>query len=517
MFGCFPSKKVAPESPRSKTSVESRKSKRATIVTTTIREQALTCDDYEETTSLFKLMKPPNAGPDALAPVVLLSGKWLLKRAAELRAVSREERFEMKLPRRQDLERDHPEAFLGGDPSKCPQTLEDLPRGPPVINNPLPVISVSHCWHSKAHPDPYGDNLLALADAIEARIKVGKDEKEAVLSNDPARQEAAAKALKELGGSAPDTEFGVFMDWVSLHQRGEGGADRTEDEDHAFSTALARMQLWYAHQKTLVYLLTATPTEWIAERKAKGESDPIPHKGRGWPTLERLVCMLVKSHSSKSWATIVNVGDPKDRPKPPLTPKDFKRLLKKLTFTNGADKEVVNELYTKTIETALGDQKVLRYAGLGWGDEEIKQLCKVLPLCHSLESLNLKGTSNRYTSASAKMLANVLGKRKNLPNLMNLGVGCVANEKGLVRNLTSEKATGRPEPLLHNESLIAVCEMRGISLRRDVDEKHEAAGRRASLAPSANSRRSSMDESSVKLVNQESIKDMTPDQEVFGQ
>ena len=485
-----------------------------------VREQDLRSADYEETKSLFDLMEPP--GPDALAPVVLLSGEWLLKRAAKLRAVSREERLKMKLPRRQDLERDHPEAFLGGDPSKCRQTLEDpqfgLPRGPPVISNPLPLISVSHCWHSKAHPDPYGDNLLALADAIEARIKVGKDEKEAVLSDDPARRDAAAKALKELGGSAPDTEFGVFMDWVSLHQRGEEGADRTEDEEHAFSTALARMQLWYAHQKTLVYLLTAIPPEWIAERKANGEKAPIPHKGRGWPTLERLVCMLVKSHSSKSWATIVNVGDSKDGPKPPLTPKDFKSLLKKLTFTNGADKEVVNALYDTTIKTALGGQKVLRYAGLGWRDEEIKQLCKVLPLCRSLESLNLKGTSNRYTSASAKMLANLLGERKNLPELRWLGVGCVANEKGLVRNLTSEKETGRvPEPLLDDKSLIAVCEMRGIQLRRDVDEKHEAAGRRASLAPSANSRRSSMDESSVKLVNQESIKDMTPDQEVFGQ
>ena len=442
-------------------------------------------------------MEPPNAGDHALAPVVLLSGKWLLKRAAELRAVSREERLRMKLPRRQDLERDHPEAFLGGDPSKCRQTLADpqsgLPRGPAIINKPLPLISVSHCWHSKEHPDPYGDNLLALADAIEARIKVGKVEKEAALSDDPARRDAAAKAVKDLGGSAPDTEFGVFMDWVSLHQRGEGGAvERTDEEDHAFDTALARMQLWYAHQKTLVYLLTATPPEWIAERKAKGESDPIPHKGRGWPTLERLVCMLVKSHSSKSWATIVNVGDPKDRPKPPLTPKDFKRLLKELVFTNGADKEVVNELYDKTIKTALGGQKVLRYAGLGWGDEEIEQLCKVLPLCRSLESLNLKGTSNTYTPKAAKMLANLLGKRKylqcgpfcNLPRLMNLGVGCVANEKGLVRNPTNENATGRvPEPLLDDKSLIAVCEMREINLRRDVDEKQEAAGRRQSLAP----------------------------------
>ena len=375
---------------------------------------------------------------------------------------------------------------------KRSRILNPMPRGPPVINKPLPLISVSHCWHSKAHPDPYGDNLLALADAIEARIKVGKVELEAALSDDPARRDAAAKAVKELGGSAPDTEFGVFMDWVSLHQRGEGGAvDRTEDEDHAFDTALARMQLWYAHQKTLVYLLTATPPEWIAERKAKGESDPIPHKGRGWPTLERLVCMLVKSHSSKSWATIVNVGDPKDRPKPPLTPKDFKRLLKELVFTNGADKEVVNELYTKTIKTALGGQKVLRYAGLGWGDEEIEQLCKVLPLCRSLESLNLKGTSNTYTPKAAKMLANLLVNGRSAMWAILQPAEAHESRRRLRRqregsgsNPTNENATGRvPEPLLDDKSLIAVCEMREINLRRDVDEKQEAAGRRQSLAP----------------------------------
>ena len=117
-------------------------------------------------------------------------------------------------------------------------------------------------------------------------------------------------------------------------QRGPGDANRNELEQRSFSIAISRMQLWYAHQKTLVYLLTRTPAAWDG-------AGSVPYSGRGWPTFERTVSMLLKLQSSKCWSNLVDVGEPDARLRPPKTVDEFKRLLQQLKFTNGADRRVV--------------------------------------------------------------------------------------------------------------------------------------------------------------------------------
>ena len=71
-------------------------------------------DLYEDPEKLFELMKP--ATDDGLAPVKLVRGSWLLKRARRLRWASfwgnDEERAKLRMPRRQELERDEPDALL---------------------------------------------------------------------------------------------------------------------------------------------------------------------------------------------------------------------------------------------------------------------------------------------------------------------------------------------------------------------------------------------------------------------
>jgi hypothetical protein len=406
-----------------------------------ISSKRLTLDDFTNPASLFSLLGP-HADLGGLAPVALLSGKWLLRRAAALRDIDRAAREAMALPCRQDLELTEPSAFLSAE------ALASLPRGDARIGGALPLICVSHCWHGKEHPDPYGDNLLVLADAIEERIDGA------------------------LPGTAPATEFAVFLDWCSLHQRGAGGTERRPNERAAFGVAISRMQLWYAHQKTLVYLLTATPAEWTGAAAAAGDvavkGAHVPYEGRGWPTFERTVSMLIKEQSSKCWATIVDVGSGSRKPQPPRTPSSFDALVtdpRALAFTNGADRRVVSELYAVTITAALGQARSLRYAGLHWGDAEMAELVKVLPLCHRLEDLNLKGSHNRYTAASAAMLAGVLRATdarsggRYMPMLRALGAGCAE---------IGAPVTAEHEPLLGDAGLREVCRERAIALERDV-------------------------------------------------
>ena len=415
--------------------------KLATEACRKINLHELSLDDFTNERSLYQLLEPPSAGE--LAPAALVRGEWLLQRAAAMRAVDRASRVQLQLPRRQDLERDEPEAYI--DASE----LKELPCGDRNIGFARPIICVSHCWRGKDHPDPHGDNLLALADAIEERI---------------ARGEAPEK-------------FAVFLDWCSLHQRGEGGAPRSEVEIRAFSMAISRMQLWYAHQKTLVYLLTATPKVWL-ESANPAETAPVPYEGRGWPCFERMVTMLIKLQSSKSWSTIVDVGEPQRKVQPPKTLEGFEQLVRTRTFTNGADIDVVIALYRETLSSALGQVTSLRYTGLHWGDAEMAELVQVLPWCERLEGLNLKGAHNGYTEESARMLAEALANPSFLPQLHLLGVGC--RVQGAAQ-----------EPLQHDPRLRATCKDRGIKLDRDVPIDAALHDQEASQHQRVKTRRSS--------------------------
>lgn len=409
-----------------------RNTKEALQFARDLEKSGISYDSFVVEASLFQQLVPPPlalAAPedDRLVPVRLLDGEWLLRRAEALRAApSREARAALALPRRQDLDE---QAFMSVP------ALKQLPRGDARIGRPLPIVCVSHCWHGPVHPDPYGDNLLILADAIRKR-------------RDP--PEATA---------FPTSNFAVFYDWCSLCQRDESGM-RTEAEEACFRRALLSMQLWYAHKLTLVYMLTATPLEW-------SDVDGMavtPYAGRGWPQFERLVSSLIKMRSSKCWHTIVDVNDEDAKPSPPMTAAAFgKQLRTSLIFTNGADRGKVSSLYRNTLHTALGQARSLRYVGLNWGDKEMVTLCQVLPLCKQCRCLNLKGSHNKYTAEAASKLAAALCDRRTLPKLRLLGVGSRARD-----------SNASDDPMLSSTALQRACATRDIALGRDVDEDKAA-------------------------------------------
>ena len=159
---------------------------------------------------------------------------------------------------------------------------------------------------------------------------------------------------------------------------------RKDEEEDAFRTALSQMQILYAHQKTLSYLLSKHP-EWTVAPSW----DCKEYLFRGWPNFERRVTMLLKLSSSVAWKNVVDVGTPDAKKLVPLTPEAFEKLLTTLAFTNGADTEVVAGLYHKTIDDALSQTTSLRFVKEDWGDSEIRELVQVLPLCKQLRRLAL--------------------------------------------------------------------------------------------------------------------------------
>lgn len=156
----------------------------------------------------------------------------------------------------------------------------------------------------------------------------------------------------------------------------------------------------------------------------------------------------------------------------PLSTEAFTALVRSKVFTSGSDKALVVELYDTTLKTALGEATKMRYVGMSWGDDDVKQLLDVMETvgCKQLLRLNLKGKNNRFTDAASEHLANFLNDEKNLPALRVLGAGCTAIDA---------KDDGI---LMQNENLKRACQKRNISLCRDASCTHLAASANAAAA-----------------------------------
>mmetsp|Transcript_18068 Transcript_18068/g.52355 ORF Transcript_18068/g.52355 Transcript_18068/m.52355 type:complete len:299 (+) Transcript_18068:98-994(+) len=210
--------------------------------------------------SLYTLLEPAAEGKPA--PVRLLDSRWVLERADALAAAATDaERERLALPRRQELERRHPEAYLG---------VEEVRALPTGWDGALAVGAVSHAWLEVSHPDPRGEQLVRIA-ALIRKAQGGKLR----------RQQPAWDVDPTIPPYQPlPARVGLFFDWASIcqHQKAADGSiaiERTADEEAAFRAALESMQIWYVHQKLFAILVTDLPaTTWApaTRRRARRRS-----------------------------------------------------------------------------------------------------------------------------------------------------------------------------------------------------------------------------------------------------
>ncbi|CAJ1354094.1 unnamed protein product, partial [Effrenium voratum] len=109
------------------------------------------------------------------------------------------------------------------------------------------ILSFSHCWEAKEHPDPLGYQLAMLVEALQAfPAEVTR------------RMNWGTPALE------PNWDAAVFIDYVSLHQ-----FQRSEAEEPYFQAAMRGMHTLYSHDETYTLRLEdLTPTEWAPPREA---------------------------------------------------------------------------------------------------------------------------------------------------------------------------------------------------------------------------------------------------------
>ena len=329
----------------------------------------------------------------AMPAVRLLDSQWLLERADAFEAAASDaERTKLLLPRRQDLEMDHPEAFLSLD--NVLHGLE-VARSDGVIAG-FAIGSVSHAWARADHPDPTGSSLLRVAKEIRASQ----------------RGELRVQQPGAVSGPFGPTQYrrlpervGIFFDWCSLHQsvKSADGATliaRSPAETAAFQRALSNMELWFAHKCLFAILLTVKPAgcspEWV------------PYEKRGWPTVEHAWTMVAKTNVVACWPMIYDVSHDEHqvRRMPPLHPDRLASLLDQRTFTSPKlDQPLVTKLYRTTMLSVLGGAQVLAFPRSGWADAEFVSLAEVLPMCLVCERLELHG--NACGDVGARALAEV--------------------------------------------------------------------------------------------------------------
>lgn len=223
--------------------------------------------------------------------VVLLRASWLLERAGfapiggrcgdNNDACDAEEKLRhvrawapreapQPLPRRQELERDFPEAIIPLHELKRHHRnhvnlAREAPRPSDATSNALddgaealPIISVSHCWETPTHPDPEGRTLRIIAAELadggwEAFDKGGL----------PAGAPTCGFNLYRVWGME---DVGVFLDWCSLYQE-----PRTQAENASFRRAFAQQDLYFAHQLVTSFILSGQANLQVARDV------------RGWP------------------------------------------------------------------------------------------------------------------------------------------------------------------------------------------------------------------------------------------
>lgn len=161
-----------------------------------------------------------------------------------------------RISRRQDLPE---EAFIN---------LEALQRLGSFMTG-LPVAVVSHPWLEPSHPDPHRDNLRLLGPVLRAALEQAKD----------------------FGTGT----FGVFLDYMSLTQKGLAGEEREPNEAALFREALRTMTGWYSHAKTVVKLTVLPPNYPEGFNFPDGSANTASYEGRGWCFCESSVSNLSKS------------------------------------------------------------------------------------------------------------------------------------------------------------------------------------------------------------------------------
>jgi hypothetical protein len=301
-----------------------------------------------------------------------------------------------RLSRRQDLP---PEAFW---------SARELRRVVLALGDDFGVlfVALSYRWLDPKHPDPNGFHLGIVASVAELYLNL-KGGYESQLTT--AFREHGLRGL---------TEFALFWDFASLHQ-----TPRTEAEGMLFKRGLNDSNVWYGHARTVVWMQSELPEGFAAYARANEPPLGETYDDSGWCYVEAVISAAIKpgflrldlaKRTERAMAYAYGPGKPWDsaedmlarvcarRRQPPPSPETVRRLLQtgKKVFTNSSDVKRVADIYD-TFFGKVTNVDALAFGGLQWGDDDVVELCKVLPRFAAVRTLDLSNNKIGPEGASA--------------------------------------------------------------------------------------------------------------------
>ena len=298
--------------------------------------------------------------------IALVRGRWVVAHAED----------GGKLKRRQDLP---PEAFF---------SIDELRKLVAALGDDwgLLFVAISYRWLSASNPDPDAFHLEIIA-------KVSKLYLKPVCKGYSASPLVAAFQRK--GISTDEVEFGLMWDFMSLHQKPDGG-DRTSEEGALFTLGLGALPIWYGHAETVMWMQPELP-DGFGERMAElGLAET--YDTSGWCFVESSVSAGVK-HGDRRLNLGMRTEDamgiaygsdviPAElclnrvcsaQRQPPRDPEWVAQELRTTKkFTGKGDVPVVEALYRDYFEGITSTATILNFSNLQWNDKEAATLASVL-------------------------------------------------------------------------------------------------------------------------------------------
>ena len=323
-----------------------------------------------------------------------------------------------------------------------------------------PVVCISHAWATRSHPDPDGRLLRqVIAPALEWYM----GERANLIKGGGASHVPIDADL-----TCEGADFGVFIDWSSVHQ---DDGSLTDGQQASRSHALSQMGLLFAHPATCVWRLT---------RSLYPEFGPVAIAARGWPffeavlsavakppwhvlnlgvseavhmlaaykgvprTIDELVARINRIPGDKRLSFYMQSGIAfQERRRPPMTPSEFAEQLMRKALTVEADRELLESMQRRVVLTLLRTATELDFSSHDWRTDEVKALVRMLPACRQLHTLNL--SFNFLGPESSHAVARIIGAGHPTLKVLDLGytslgaAGVVAICVALKRNTTLEE------------------------------------------------------------------------------
>ena len=278
-------------------------------------------------------------------------------------------------PRRQEAELCNETCLVKGEEKSALVTHAEIQQWGLGLIDAM-VISVSHPWESREHPDPLRFQLQNLVNAVS------------------------------LYDAAYFSELWIFLDYVSLYQW-----RRNPKEERSYQKSMTNVQVLYAHSSTLTFRMEHVTPDDVWTKALKDEEYRIPVYDGDSRQIKLLPLKdLVHNRNSyhergwcqgeKEWAAARSVpaqnlvidGEENEEEKTKKIPTDpdvFIHQISTAKFTWANDRASVVDLQRKIFKEKVTNRKWLHLTDLT--ERDVVELTSALPYYRQLKDLEIKG------------------------------------------------------------------------------------------------------------------------------